>query len=69
VRYFEEYQSCGCVSKQYSKRNLPGYCGAHGNNPAHVYDTNGKCIWDWRNCDLIDHPSNRAAVVTEDKTQ
>jgi hypothetical protein len=65
VRFFEEYKSCGCVSGQSAKSELPGYCATHGNEPSHVYRTDGFCVWDWRTCDPVDLPSNRAAAQKE----
>ena len=35
--WFEEY-SCGCVSPVVRrKRDLPGWCGVHGNDRRHVH--------------------------------
>lgn len=30
--WIEEYEACGCSCDAWRKKDLPGYCGKHGNN-------------------------------------
>ncbi len=62
MRFFEAYRSCGCTSKQSSKRDLTGYCDTHGNEPAQVFRANGFVVWDWRQHAPADHPAKRRAI-------
>jgi hypothetical protein len=41
MRYWEEY-ACGCVSKQFARKELPGYCPQHGKDSREVYRSDGK---------------------------
>lgn len=31
TEWVEEYATCGCVMRARLRRELPGYCGTHGN--------------------------------------